>query len=64
MNIIYEQIEIITIDNIKTWDYPKFCDAYISEANYFGKPMSDKMLDELNDNHKEFILEQIHNYIN
>ena len=49
MKIDYSKIEIIDIDNINHYDYPDYVDAYISEADYDGKPMSDEMLDEIND---------------
>jgi len=63
MKIDYNKIEIIEIDSIHEWDYPDYCDAYISEAEYNGKPMSDEMLDEVNDN-DQFRYESIMEYIN
>ncbi len=45
----YKKIDNIEIDGIDTKDYPDFCDAYISSADYDGVPMTDKQLDELND---------------
>ena len=45
----YKKIDNIEIDGIDTKDYPDFCDAYISSADYDGKPMTDKQLDELNE---------------
>ena len=47
--IDYKKIDNIEIDGIDTKDYPDFCDAYISSADYDGKPMTDKQLDELNE---------------
>tara|TARA_R110000744_G_scaffold277920_1_gene390244 strand:+ start:122 stop:307 length:186 start_codon:yes stop_codon:yes gene_type:complete len=46
----YELIDNIEIDGIDTKDYPDFCDAYIISADYKGKPMTEKQLDEINDN--------------
>tara|TARA_R100000781_G_scaffold19442_1_gene14933 strand:+ start:216 stop:410 length:195 start_codon:yes stop_codon:yes gene_type:complete len=63
MKIDFKKVEVIEIDNIKHWDYPDYCDAYISEADYNGKPMSDKMLDEINDNYPDFVYEQVMEYI-
>jgi len=62
MKIDYSKIEIIEVDNICDWDYPDYVDAYISEADYNGKPMSDEMLDEINDN-DQFRYETVWNYI-
>ncbi len=47
--IDYKKIDNIEIDGIDTKDYPDFCDAYISSADYDGKPMTDEQLDELNE---------------
>lgn len=43
------QIENIEVDGIDTNDYPDFCDAYISYAEYRGKPLSDGQLERLNE---------------
>ncbi len=45
----YKKIDNIEIDGIDTKDYPDFCNAYISSADYDGVPMTDEQLDELNE---------------
>ena len=45
----YKKIGNIEVDGIDTKDYPDFCDAYISSADYDGVPMTDEQLDELNE---------------
>jgi len=45
----YKKIDNIEVDGIDTKDYPDFCDAYISSADYDGVPMTDKQLDEINE---------------
>jgi len=60
--IDYSKIDNITIANIDGADYPDFCDAYIESADYDGQPMSDDMLDEINDN-SSFVHECVYNYI-
>jgi hypothetical protein len=45
----YKKIDNIEIDGIDTKDYPDFSDAYIVSADYDGVPMTDKQLDELNE---------------
>lgn len=49
MKMDYKKIDNIEIDGIDTKDYPDFCDAYISSADYDGVPMTDEQLDELNE---------------
>ena len=59
----YKKIDNIEIDGIDTKDYPDFCDAYISSADYDGKPMTDKQLDEINDDgdfQHECIMNDLH----
>ena len=64
MKIDYNKIKVLEVDNINHYDYPDYVDAYISEADYNGKPMSDKMLDEINDNHPDFVYEKVWAFIN
>ena len=40
---------------------PDFCDAFIASADYYDKPMSDDMIDYMNDNDNGFINEYIFN---
>jgi len=59
----YKKIDNIEIDSIDFKDYPDFCDAYIVSADYDGKPMTDKQLDELNEDgdfQHECIMNDIH----
>jgi hypothetical protein len=63
MKIDYSKINVLEVSDINHFDYPEYCDAYISEAEYDGKPMSDDMLDEINDNHRDFVYEQVVEYI-
>ena len=44
------KIENIEVDGIDTADYPDFCDAYITAAEYNGKELTDEQLDVLNNN--------------
>ena len=62
MKIDYNLIEDVQVDGIDYADYPDFCDAFIASAIYDGKPMSDEMLDELNEDY-DFVYESITNYI-
>ena len=64
MNIDFNKVEILEVDGINHNDYPKYCDAFISQANYDGKPMSDEMIDEINDNYPDFVYIQVMEQIN
>ena len=63
MKIDFNKVEILEVNGVNHNDYPKYCDAFISEANYNGKPMSDEMIDEINDNYPDFVYEQVMKYI-
>jgi len=58
----YKKIDNIEIDGIDTKDYPDFCDAYISSADYDGVPMTDEQLDELNED-GDYVYEHIMDYL-
>jgi hypothetical protein len=44
----YKKISGVVVEDIDMADYPDFSDAYISEADYDGEPMTDEQLEELN----------------
>lgn len=58
----YSKIDNIRFDGIETSDYPDFCDAYISDANYNGEPMTDEQLQELNDD-ADFVHERLMDHL-
>jgi hypothetical protein len=58
----YKKINNIKVDGIDTNDYPKFCDAFISSADYNGVEMTDKELDVLNED-SDFVYESVQNYL-
>ena len=60
MNI--EWIDNIELDGIDHRDYPDYCDAYISSADYNGTPMTVEQLDEINEN-RDFVYDCIWYYI-
>jgi len=59
MNLDLNEIDNIEVDGIDTKDYPDFCDAYISNADYKGIPMTDEQLDYLNENHGDFVYDEV-----
>ena len=62
MMLDYKLITNVDVDGIDTTDYPDFCDAFISSAEYNGEPMTEDQLDELNDD-GEFIQEAVMDYL-
>ena len=52
-------IDNIELDDINTKDYPDFCDAFISSADYDGREMTDEELDVLNSEYSEFVYDQV-----
>ena len=64
MKIDFNKVEILEVDGVNHNDYPKYCDAFISEAKYDGKTMSDEMIDEINDNYPDFVYIQVMEQIN
>lgn len=63
MTIDIKLVDNVIVDGIDYKDYPDFCDAYISEADYNGKPMSDEMLDDLNTDYRDFVHEQVYSHL-
>lgn len=58
----YKKIDNIEIDGIDSRDYPDFCDAYISSADYNGEEMTDEQLEEIN-NDSEFVYESVMSHL-
>jgi hypothetical protein len=59
MKINYNKITNVEIEDVHMYDYPDFCDAFISYADYGDEPMTDEMIDYLNDNDDGYINETI-----
>jgi len=58
----YNKIDNIEVDGINMNDYPNFCDAFISNADYDGQAMTDAELDLLNEDY-EFVNEQVQKHL-
>ena len=61
--IDFKLISNVEIEGVDFNDYPDFCDAFIASADYDGKPMSEEMLDEINDVHYDFVHECVYNHL-
>ena len=62
MKIDYNKITNIEVDGIDTKDYPDFCDAFISSADYDGVEMTDEQLDEINED-RDFVYESVQEFL-
>lgn len=60
--IDYALVDNIVIEGIDGADYPDFCDAFIASADYAGKPMTDEMIEVLNQD-SDFVYKQVLNFI-
>jgi hypothetical protein len=58
MKIDTSQVEDIEIDGINPRDYPDFCDAFILEATYKGREMTDEELEALNED-SDFVYDKV-----
>lgn len=58
----YSKIDNIVFEDIDHNDYPDFCDAFICSADYDGEPMTDRQLDQINDD-RDFVIEKLFNYL-
>ena len=56
------KIENVVIEGLDWSDYPKFCDAYIAEAEFEGRQLDDLELDALNED-LDFVMQCVADYI-
>ena len=57
------KIDNIIIDGIDHADHPTYCDAFILSADLDGVEMTDKQLDDLNENYPDFVYDSVQNFI-
>ena len=53
----WEDLTDIEIEGVDTSDYPDFCDAFISYAEYNGTPLTEDQLDKLQEDYPEQVNE-------
>lgn len=57
------QIDDVEIDGIDTRDYPDFCDAYVNNMWLVDgdeiREATDAELDDINDNERDYVYEQV-----
>ena len=52
--IDFTKVEVTNIEGIDMSDYPKFCDAYVSEALIDGELATEAELEEIQENYDFF----------
>jgi hypothetical protein len=58
--IIKMKLTDYEIEDVKSWDYPDFCDAFISYAeDENGKEMTEQQIEEWTENNQEDFYEMI-----
>ena len=59
----FKTIKMITnyeLEDVKSWDYPDFCDAFISYAeDENGKEMTEEQIQEWTENNEEVFYEMV-----
>ncbi|WP_273072456.1 hypothetical protein [Marinobacter sp.] len=60
MKIIIDNKQVdlnsITIEDVHNWDYPEFCDAFVSFAKFIdGTELNDNQLNIITDKYPEFV---------
>lgn len=57
------EIDKINFEDVDFDDYPDFSDAFISSADYKGRPMTESELDELNSDYSDYVHEELIKYL-
>lgn len=59
MQINFQLISNVEVEGIDMRDYPDFSDSFLVGADYNGTPMSEEMIEYINDNHSDFVYDTI-----
>ena len=62
MKLNYKKINNLEVDGIDLSDYPDFCDAFITSADYGNRPMTEKELEILNEDY-DFVYDAVQNHL-
>ena len=54
-----EELHNINIDGVDNRDYPDFSDAFLQDAMYEGRWLSERQVELINDNHSDWVHEHI-----
>ena len=58
----YKLFTDVTFEGIDHRDYPDYCDAFIDNAEYDGKELSDEELDEVNED-RDLVYQLLNDYL-
>jgi len=58
----YKLFTDVEFGDVHHWDYPDYCDAFIYNAEYDGKELSDEELDELNED-RDLVYQLLNDYL-
>ena len=53
------RVDDIKFSGIDNTDYPDYSDAFIESATYRGREMTQREIDELMDNYRDFVYQKI-----
>lgn len=59
MNFDLSKIDNVELEDVFTFQYPEFEDAFISAATYNGIEMTEEQLDRLNVDESEFVYNKV-----
>jgi hypothetical protein len=54
-----KKIDNLEFDGVVTGDYPDFSDAFLSKGDYIDRKLSDKEIDWINDEHRDWVYEKL-----
>ena len=57
------KVKYMEFDGIDMADYPDFCDAYLVYGEIDDRPLTDSEIDHINDNHPDFVNENVYDSI-
>ncbi len=58
-----KEVEILSFSGVDHSDHPDYSDAFIEEALYKGKEMTEDQIDLLQDKHDDFVYDQLMAYM-
>ena len=60
-NFNLDLVDNVDIEGVDMAHYPDFCDAFISAADYDGKPMTEGQIIQMEEDYTDWRYEQIEN---
>jgi hypothetical protein len=54
-----KKIDNLEFDGVNHGDYPDYSDAFVSEGDYVDRKLSDKEIDWVNDEHRDWAYEKL-----